>query len=44
MDDVLRVESAGQGRVDVTVGSALDLFGGKGLHYRDLVAWNKRAR
>ena len=42
MDDVLLVDSAGQGRVDVTVGSALDLFGGKGLRYRDLVAWNNR--
>jgi phosphoribosylformimino-5-aminoimidazole carboxamide ribotide isomerase len=42
MDDVLLVESAGQGRVDVTVGSALDLFGGKGLRYDDLVGWNGR--
>ncbi|MDP3849392.1 MAG: phosphoribosylformimino-5-aminoimidazole carboxamide ribotide isomerase [Luteolibacter sp.] len=42
MDDVLRVESAGRGRVDVTVGSALDLFGGKGLGYKDLVTWNRR--
>jgi len=43
MDDVLLVESAGCGRVDVTVGSALDLFGGSGIRYRDLVAWNRRA-
>jgi phosphoribosylformimino-5-aminoimidazole carboxamide ribotide isomerase len=43
MTDVLLVESAGQGRIDVTVGSALDLFGGKGLAYQDLVAWNRRA-
>ncbi len=42
MDDVLLVDRAGQGRVDVTVGSALDLFGGHGLRYRDLVAWNRR--
>jgi phosphoribosylformimino-5-aminoimidazole carboxamide ribotide isomerase len=42
MDDVLLVESTGQGNVDVTVGSALDLFGGTGLCYRDLVAWNRR--
>ncbi|MEO8614589.1 MAG: phosphoribosylformimino-5-aminoimidazole carboxamide ribotide isomerase [Luteolibacter sp.] len=40
--DLLLVESAGQGKVDVTVGSALDLFGGNGLIYRDLVAWNHR--
>jgi phosphoribosylformimino-5-aminoimidazole carboxamide ribotide isomerase len=44
MDDVRRVESAGHGRVDITVGSALDLFGGKGLAYKDLVAWNRRSR
>lgn len=42
MEDLLLVESAGQGAVDVTVGSALDLFGGKGLRYADLVAWNGR--
>ena len=40
--DLLLVESAGQGNVDVTVGSALDLFGGKGLIYRDLIDWNHR--
>ncbi len=40
--DLLLVESAGQGKVDVTVGSALDLFGGHGLVYKELVAWNRR--
>jgi hypothetical protein len=29
------------GRRDVSV-AALDLFGGKGLRYKDLVAWNRR--
>ncbi len=43
MDDVRLVERAGQGKVDITVGSALDLFGGKGLTYRELVMWNRRA-
>jgi len=42
MDDVKLIESAGQGKVDVTVGSALDLFGGKGIRYDELVAWNRR--
>lgn len=42
MDDLRLVESAGQGKVDITVGSALDLFGGKGLAYKDLVSWNRR--
>jgi phosphoribosylformimino-5-aminoimidazole carboxamide ribotide isomerase len=40
--DLARVEEAGCGVVDVTVGSALDLFGGSGLIYKDLVAWNNR--
>lgn len=42
MADLLQVKQAGHGAVDVTVGSALDLFGGKGLCYKDLVAWNRR--
>jgi len=42
MADLLLVEQAGCGLVDVTVGSALDLFGGSGLRYADLVAWNTR--
>jgi phosphoribosylformimino-5-aminoimidazole carboxamide ribotide isomerase len=42
MADLHRVEHAGHGRVDVTVGSALDIFGGNGLNYQDLVAWNQR--
>lgn len=43
MADLRLVESTSQGKVDVTVGSALDLFGGKGICYKDLVAWNRRA-
>ena len=42
MDDLRIVETAGDGKIDVTVGSALDLFGGKGLCYKDLVKWNRR--
>lgn len=41
MDDLYLVEQAGRGHVDVTVGSALDLFGGKGLFYKDLAVWNR---
>ena len=37
MADLLLVEQAGRGTVDVAVGNALDLFGGKGLYYKDLV-------
>ena len=37
MGDVELVAELGQGRLDFTVGSALDLFGGTGVKYRDLV-------
>ncbi|XP_010527596.1 PREDICTED: 1-(5-phosphoribosyl)-5-[(5-phosphoribosylamino)methylideneamino] imidazole-4-carboxamide isomerase, chloroplastic [Tarenaya hassleriana] len=39
MDDLERIKEAGNGRVDVTVGSALDIFGGN-LAYKDVVAWH----
>ena len=39
--DVERVRDASQGRVDVTVGSALDLFGGTGIRYDELVRWSR---
>lgn len=42
MDDILAIESTSQGALDLTVGSALDLFGGHGLKYDSLVEWNKR--
>lgn len=43
MRDVERVDELSGGMVDLTVGSALDLFGGKGVAYDELVAWNRRA-
>jgi len=42
LDDVRLVESLSGGAVDVTVGSALDLFGGDGVKYTDLIEWNRR--
>ncbi|WCJ34309.1 1-(5-phosphoribosyl)-5-[(5-phosphoribosylamino)methylideneamino] imidazole-4-carboxamide isomerase [Euphorbia peplus] len=41
MNDLERIKAAGKGRVDVTVGSALDIFGGN-LPYKDVVAWHTR--
>lgn len=38
LDDVLLVNELGRGLVDVTVGSALDIFGGNGVCYAELVA------
>ncbi|KAJ3704713.1 hypothetical protein LUZ61_008418 [Rhynchospora tenuis] len=39
MEDLERIKTAGRGRVDVTVGSSLDVFGGD-LSYEKVVAWH----
>lgn len=39
MVDLERIKSAGNGRVDLTVGSALDIFGGD-LPYKEVVGWH----
>lgn len=41
MADLERIKVAGLGHVDVTVGSALDVFGGN-LPYKDVVAWHAK--
>lgn len=40
--DLEKVDELSRGRVDLTFGSALDLFGGNGVRYADCVAWNRR--
>lgn len=40
--DLERVTELSGNRVDLTIGSALDIFGGKGVRYADAVAFNKR--
>jgi phosphoribosylformimino-5-aminoimidazole carboxamide ribotide isomerase len=40
--DLEEVTRIGQGRIDLTIGSALDIFGGKGVRYEDLVAFNRQ--
>lgn len=40
--DLEQIRSSGQGRIDVTVGSALDIFGGTGLRYDEVVAYHAR--
>jgi len=40
--DLETVTRAGGGRIDLTIGSALDIFGGKGVRYDDAVAFNRR--
>ena len=39
-DDLYKVKALGQGRLDVTIGSALDIFGGSGITYQDAVRFN----
>ncbi len=40
--DLERVTELGRGRIDLTIGSALDIFGGSGVRYEDAVAFNRR--
>lgn len=40
--DLEEVTRVGQGKIDLTIGSALDIFGGSGLKYADLVAFNRK--
>jgi len=41
LEDTARLSG---GKVDLTIGSALDIFGGNGVHYTDAVAFNSRMR
>jgi phosphoribosylformimino-5-aminoimidazole carboxamide ribotide isomerase len=41
--DLEEVTRLGQGKVDLTIGSALDIFGGSGVRYEDVVAFNRKA-
>lgn len=41
LEDLELVERLSGGRVDLTFGSALDLFGGKLVRYEDCVRWNR---
>ncbi|MDF1859553.1 MAG: phosphoribosylformimino-5-aminoimidazole carboxamide ribotide isomerase [Verrucomicrobiales bacterium] len=40
LDDLRLVDSLSGGKVDLTIGSALDIFGGSGVSYRDCVKYN----
>ena len=42
LEDLETVARVGQGRIDLTIGSALDIFGGTGVRYEDAVAFNRR--
>lgn len=40
--DLYRVKELGQNRLDATIGSALDIFGGTGVTYAEAVAFNRQ--
>jgi phosphoribosylformimino-5-aminoimidazole carboxamide ribotide isomerase len=42
--DLEKVTELGQGKIDLTIGSALDIFGGSGVRYEEVVAFNRKLR
>lgn len=42
LEDLDLVKQLSAGRVDLTIGSALDCFGGDGVKFEDCVAWNQQ--
>jgi phosphoribosylformimino-5-aminoimidazole carboxamide ribotide isomerase len=43
LNDLLMIKDLGKDRIDATVGSSLDIFGGSGMKYTDAVAFNNLA-
>ncbi len=43
LEDLEAIQRASEGRMDATVGSALDLFGGHSVSYNELINFNKRS-
>ena len=41
LEDLDRVKALSEGKVDLTIGSALDCFGGDGVRLEDCVRWNR---
>ena len=41
LEDLIHCKEISNGKIDLTIGSALDLFGGKGVKYDDCVKFNK---
>jgi phosphoribosylformimino-5-aminoimidazole carboxamide ribotide isomerase len=44
LEDLEEVTKLGRGKVDLTIGSALDIFGGNGVKYEDCVKFNRRQK
>ncbi|BFM51272.1 phosphoribosylformimino-5-aminoimidazole carboxamide ribotide isomerase [Marinomonas sp. THO17] len=41
LQDLQRVHELSEGKVDLTIGSALDIFGGKGVTLEECILWNQ---
>jgi phosphoribosylformimino-5-aminoimidazole carboxamide ribotide isomerase len=44
LGDLETVETFGKGRIDLTIGSALDIFGGRGVRYEDVLNFTRATR
>ena len=42
LSDLQEVTRVSNGKIDLTIGSALDIFGGRGVRYADAVAFNRK--
>ena len=42
LEDLERVKTLSGSRVDLTIGSALDIFGGEAVKFSDCLKWNKQ--
>lgn len=42
ISDLTRVKQLSNGKVDLTIGSALDIFGGQGITLEDCINWNQQ--
>jgi phosphoribosylformimino-5-aminoimidazole carboxamide ribotide isomerase len=42
LHDLDFVKTLSSGKVDLTIGSALDIFGGSGVTFEECVEWNKQ--
>jgi phosphoribosylformimino-5-aminoimidazole carboxamide ribotide isomerase len=42
LEDLKKIHEVTQGKIHLSIGSALDIFGGSGIRYKDAVAFNKR--
>ena len=40
LEDLALVDTLSNGKVDLTIGSALDIFGGNGVKFADCIEWN----